>query len=638
MSDTDVVPDFFISHADEDAPWAEWIAGVLEEAGYRVLGAWDFRAGENRVLKTSEALARCRHTIGVLSPNYLSSEMATGTSAYYLSPDGKERSFIPVRVADCEMPPPWAPLIPIDLRDADEETARARLVEGLAGRVERGAGRRYPGKAARRARFPHAEAVAFELRGHRPDPHFVGRDDLLAEIYRALRAGRPTSAVQVLAGLWGLGKTRLAIEYAHRYAAAYDIFWWIRAEDPATLKGDVAGLAHALGLPFDRDDQALPAVRQELSRRGDWLLVFDNAEDPETIFPLLPDRHTGHVLITSQRRDWPQAETNPVDVLAPEAATEYLRHRGRVADAGVALELAEALGCLLLALAQAASVIRDGFSAHDYVRLLGGRSTELFGEGTPPDYGRTLEATWRLSFDRVADRSPAGVALLRLAAFLAAEAIPLDRLAPVDEMPAELVEATSGPFPRLRATSALAEFSLAETGDGLLSVHRMVQTLARSELGPDEPVWAGLALAMIAASFPRDVADPVSWPACESLLGHAIVSAGHARRLDVRPDATAMVLNQVARYLRARGRLDRAAEIADQAMATVSRAPESAVAYLDCRNTQGLILLAQGDHNAAHAAQEEVYTARGRILGARPRRHPARGPRSGGDAVPAGLL
>ena len=130
----------------------------------------------------------------------------------------------------------------------------------------------------------------------------------------ALRAGRATSTTQVITGLGGQGKTRLVVEYAIRYACAYDLVWWIRAEDPATMRGDYVELAQELGLPAEKDDQAIAALRKELRQRRDWLLIFDNAEDDRELFPpdssgLLPERHSGHVLVTSRRRDWPQAET-----------------------------------------------------------------------------------------------------------------------------------------------------------------------------------------------------------------------------------------------------------------------------------------------------------------------------------------
>lgn len=50
---------FFISYSGADSTWAEWIAWVLEEAGYTVvLQAWDFRPGSNFVLEMQQAAAQ----------------------------------------------------------------------------------------------------------------------------------------------------------------------------------------------------------------------------------------------------------------------------------------------------------------------------------------------------------------------------------------------------------------------------------------------------------------------------------------------------------------------------------------------------------------------------------------------------
>jgi hypothetical protein len=165
------------------------------------------------------------------------------------------------------------------------------------------------------------------------------------------------------------------------------------------MRGDYAELAGELGLPSEKDDQAIAALRQELRRRRDWLLIFDNAEDPGELFSLLPDRHQGHVLITSRRREWQHTEDRRLDVLSTEAAVGYLQQRGQVADAATARDLAEALGCLPLALAQAASVVAAGMAATDYLALLRQQSPELFTEGHPADHDMTIGSTWRVSVD-----------------------------------------------------------------------------------------------------------------------------------------------------------------------------------------------------------------------------------------------
>jgi hypothetical protein len=71
--------DFFVSYAQADGVWAEWIAWQLEEDGYRVLlQAWDMVVGANWVHWMHKGLAHASRVIAVLSPQYLASVLWHG--------------------------------------------------------------------------------------------------------------------------------------------------------------------------------------------------------------------------------------------------------------------------------------------------------------------------------------------------------------------------------------------------------------------------------------------------------------------------------------------------------------------------------------------------------------------------------
>ena len=248
--------------------------------------------------------------------------------------------------------------------------------------------------------------------------------------------------------------------------------------------------------------------------------------------------------------------------------------------------------------------------AADYRDLLLQQAPRLFAEGHTPDRTMTVATTWRVSVDRLAQRSAAALALFRLSAFLAADAVPLARLPATAQMPPELTAALSDPIELSKATAALGEFSLAETAEGLLSMHRLVQAVTRAELGADASHWVGIALAAITAAFPEQEQDPAEWPGCEEVLAHALACAGHAVELGTDTSAALRLLDRVARYLLARGRLDLAGAVLDQAFTAAGPLGHDDPVYLSCRNTYGRLLFEWGDYATARAVQEEVYQAR----------------------------
>ena len=261
------------------------------------------------------------------------------------------------------------------------------------------------------------------------NPGFTGRDGMLAAVRERLQAGGK-AVVQAFQGTGGVGKTQLAIEYAHRFAEAYDVAWWVDSEQAGLIGDQFAALGTALGCvqPGAGTQAVRAAVLAELRQRGRWLLVFDNAENPAEVRPWLPGGG-GHVLITSRERVWTEiAASVEVDVLARAESVAILRDRVTGLGESDADQLAVQLGDLPLAVAQAAAFMAEtGTPTDQYLDLLRTRAGKLLDQAVPgSSYPRSLAAATRLTADRLDSDDLAAAQLASVCAFFASEPIPED--------------------------------------------------------------------------------------------------------------------------------------------------------------------------------------------------------------------
>ena len=85
---------------------------------------------------------------------------------------------------------------------------------------------------------------------YRSNPQmFFGRDELLAQLHQTLLSGKSTVLTQSITGLGGVGKTRLAVEFASKYANEYHAIFWLHAGTPTDLNNSYTALAGLLRLP-----------------------------------------------------------------------------------------------------------------------------------------------------------------------------------------------------------------------------------------------------------------------------------------------------------------------------------------------------------------------------------------------------
>ncbi|GII52397.1 hypothetical protein Pth03_07860 [Planotetraspora thailandica] len=457
------------------------------------------------------------------------------------------------------------------------------------------------------------------------NPNFTGRDELLVQLRQSMNTVTAVVAQpQTLQGLGGVGKTQLAIEYAWQYRSHYDLVWWISAEQHMLVPSSLAGLARPLGLPSvaatgveQATQNVLRALQSGVPYRR-WLVIFDNAEEPDFILKLIP-RGPGHVLITSRNSSWSDHEsTIEVDVFSRVESVAFLRKRlGREVEDSEAEQLAEKLGDLPLALEQAGALQRQtAMSVDEYVDLLDKQTNRLLNLNKPASYPQSMTAAWRLSVSQLEDRLPEAVDLLRCCAFFGPEPIPRDVFRRGNKVVGpRLGKILADPILLTTALSTLERFALVkvEPSSRTLQVHRLNQALLRDELSPQEREELRHEVhQLLAGSAPADPDDPAMWPRFEGLAAH-VGPSGLVESTD--PNVRAFALN-VVRYLYVSGNYRSAFTLVQELIEEWTRA--SGALHLDvlvARKHLGNIHRELTEYGKAYEVTRETLDLMGEVLG-----------------------
>ena len=240
-----------------------------------------------------------------------------------------------------------------------------QLAELLDGPTPSGAGDREPAAAPVPRQLPAAVA------------DFTGRAGELAALTRMLEdagAGAPgTVVISAIGGTAGVGKTALALYWAHQVARRFpggQLHVNLRGFDPggtpATPAQAIRGFLDALGVPSEHipaQPDAQAGLYRSLMADRNMLIVLDNARDEQQVRPLLPASPASLVLVTSRNQlaglAADGARLLTLDVLTPTEAVQLLTARlgatRAAAEPAVVTEIAELCALLPLALAVAAA-------------------------------------------------------------------------------------------------------------------------------------------------------------------------------------------------------------------------------------------------------------------------------------------
>ncbi len=357
----------------------------------------------------------------------------------------------------------------------------------------------------------------------RPATTVRGRHDLLTALREGMYGG--DAVPHVLTGAGGFGKTTVAAALAEDARSEGWTVFWVR---PDTILPSMLEVAVELGGSREEADRFRIAPRQAARwvwRHLDtaprpWLLVIDNADQPELLDPenrpgeqrgWMRSSPGGFVLVTSRVGDpalWAPATVHRVDSLhGQDAVNALVDHAGGPPSPG-AEALAERLGGVPLALFLSGRILAThGVLFPDADALLGHLDedpTRLDALSEPLVSGadserRLLSGVWELSLRMVGERNPHAVPLLRALALLGprGRAVPLSRL-PVSGLveyglvPAEhaLDEAALARAVNTLVVQGLVQVERRPDGSGL-RLHPLVSETVRARLGEQDRLLVG---------------------------------------------------------------------------------------------------------------------------------------------------
>ena len=264
--------------------------------------------------------------------------------------------------------------------------------------------------------------------------HFVGRAAELTELTERAResaSAAGTVAISVISGTAGIGKTALALHWAHQEASRFgdgQLYVNLRGFDPSdtpvTPAEAIRGFLDALQVPADRipvSPTALSGLYRSLLAGKRMLILLDNARDERQVRPLLPASPGCLVLVTSRSQLTGLAAADgahllTLDVLAAEDARELLARRLGAARVAAEQEAAAELSALCALLPLALNVLAARAEARpevglaalaDELRDAGGRLDAL----AAPDADTDVRAVFSWSYRAL---SSAAAGLFRL--------------------------------------------------------------------------------------------------------------------------------------------------------------------------------------------------------------------------------
>ncbi|MFY9825141.1 MAG: tetratricopeptide repeat protein [Thermoanaerobaculia bacterium] len=558
--------DVFLSHNSKDKPIVRQIGEALRARGLEVwFDEWSLIPGRRWIPELEKAIQTTKSAAVLVGgdgfgrweqPEYegaLSEFVERGLPVIPV--------LLPGAPAGIKLPLFLKGFTWVDLRSGITEDGLDRLVWGITGKEPNRT------KEPLKSRGPKIHNLPYLPLGDL----LKGRDDELRTLETNLHG--PTAATAItqttIYGLGGIGKTRLAVEYAWRSGDRCDAALFVVADSPEALQSGLAGLIR-LGLPglapgpSRSQEENVAAVLAWLREHDRWLLILDNVDTPEAaeaVQDLLPRLTSGHVLITSRRREWSaEIQSQFLGTLTLEEAVQFLLQRTGTSAPDQARRLAELLGGLPLALEQAAAyIVHHQISFNAYLADWDKQREKVlsYHDKTVTKYPFSVAVTWQTTFNRL---DPTAAALLRLTAYLAPDPIPLEMFEKETSLVEKAVKFLQDEMGQKESSQTvrdglteLAAYSMIAKDGETCTVHRMVQEVVRGRIPEDQQrEWIEQALRLVNDFSPAEPGDVRTWGVWNVLRWHAAVVVQNADGARI-TQPTSRLMNQLEQYLKAKG-------------------------------------------------------------------------------------
>jgi tetratricopeptide (TPR) repeat protein len=368
------------------------------------------------------------------------------------------------------------------------------------------------------------------------NPRFTGREPQLAEIEGKLFTRDHTAKIAIT-GLGGVGKTQLVLELLYRMKDKnkHCLIIWVHATNGESLHQAYRDVAWQLRIPGWEDENAdvKRLVQGHLSRddAGQWLIVFDNADDIDMwiakagskqeseegsrgLGDYLPSSGQGSIIFTTRDRRTASKLARQNVVIIPEmdevAATQLLQKCLINPDLvnnrhDTAVLLAE-LTYLPLAIAQAAAFINEnGITLGCYLSLLAEQEEEVIAllskefedDGRYRNIKNPVATTWLISFEQIQQRNS-----------LAAQYLSFMSCVDPKEIPQSLLPPGSSRKEETEAIGTLDAYSFVSRrpGNPVLDLHRLVHLATRNWLRKERKLaqWTERVIVRLEEVFPDD--------------------------------------------------------------------------------------------------------------------------------------